>query len=80
MRVDVVFCESDMHLDVQFESVQVIDTGGEPYEGAYAVTPKTTAQTLPTRGKRMAEDVVIDAIPERYGLITYDQHKTITIT
>ena len=37
--------------------------GGEPYEGPYDVTPKVTAQTLPTAKKFMQEDVSIRAIP-----------------
>ena len=38
-------------------------TGGEPYEGPYDVTPKVTAQTLPTAKKLMREDVSVRAIP-----------------
>ena len=37
--------------------------GGEPYEGPYDVTPKVTAQTLPTAKKLMQEDVSVRAIP-----------------
>ena len=37
--------------------------GGEPYEGPYEVTPKVTAQTLPTAKKLMREDVSVRAIP-----------------
>ena len=37
--------------------------GGEPYEGPYDVTPKVTAQTLPTAKKLMREDVSVRAIP-----------------
>ena len=37
--------------------------GGESYEGPYDVTPKVTAQTLPTAKKLMRDDVSIRAIP-----------------
>ena len=37
--------------------------GGEPYEGPYDVTPKVTAQTLPTAKKLMRDDVSVRAIP-----------------
>ena len=37
--------------------------GGEPYEGPYDVTPKVTAQILPTAKKLMREDVSVRAIP-----------------
>ena len=36
--------------------------GGDPYEGPYDVTPKVTAQTLPTAKKFMREDVSVRAI------------------
>lgn len=34
-----------------------------PYEGDYEVTPKVDAQTMPTKGKLMEEDVTIKSIP-----------------
>lgn len=37
--------------------------GGEPYDGPYDVTPKVTAQTLPTAKKLMRDDVSVRAIP-----------------
>ena len=37
--------------------------GGDPYEGPYDVTPKVTAQTLPTAKKLMRDDVSVRAIP-----------------
>ena len=37
--------------------------GGDPYEGPYDVTPKVTAQTLPTAKKLMREDVSVREIP-----------------
>ena len=37
--------------------------GGEPYDGPYEVTPKVSAQTLPTAKKSMREDVSAPAIP-----------------
>lgn len=36
------------------------------YEGPYSVTPTEEAQTLPTEGKRMMDDVSIGAIPSNY--------------
>lgn len=37
--------------------------GGEPYEGPYDVTPKVTAQIIPTANKLMRDDVSVRAIP-----------------
>ncbi len=42
------------------------------YEGDYDVTPSAEAQTLPTSMLRMHEDLVIGAIPDNYGLITWN--------
>ena len=43
-----------------------------PYTGAYEVTPSREAQLLPTAGTRPENDIVIDPIPENYGLITWN--------
>lgn len=43
---------------VNFGEVQVV-TDADPYEGEYVVTPSTTQQVLPTRGKVMADDVMV---------------------
>lgn len=33
------------------------------YDGEYSVTPKAEEQTLPTKDKRLTEDLTINAIP-----------------
>lgn len=45
---------------------------GEPYAGEYEVTPGAEAQTLSTAGCTLAQDITIAAIPNNYGLITWD--------
>ena len=42
------------------------------YEGPYEVTPTQEAQTLDTAGKLCSEDIVVNPIPENYGLITWN--------
>lgn len=42
------------------------------YDGEYEITPTTEAQTLNTANLSMAENVVINPIPQNYGLITYN--------
>lgn len=44
----------------------------ETYTGDYEVTPSPEAQTLNTAGKRMAREVVVNPIPNNYGLITWN--------
>ena len=42
------------------------------YEGEYRFTPSSEAQTIPTAGKTLTLDIVVDPIPENYGLITWN--------
>lgn len=44
----------------------------DPYEGEYIVTPTNEEQILLTKNLRMLENVVINKIPENYGLITWN--------
>lgn len=46
--------------------------GGNPYEGAYSVTPSASEQVLETAGRILAQNVTISPIPSNYGLITWD--------
>lgn len=42
------------------------------YAGPYNLTPGTEVQTLETNGKRMTDNITVDAIPNNYGLITWN--------
>ena len=42
------------------------------YEGPYEVTPTQETQTLDTAGKLCSEDVIVNPIPQNYGLITWN--------
>lgn len=55
----------DLLLPADFGEIQTVTkyVGGEPYEGDYSVTPKVTAQTMPTKEKVMLEDLTINSIP-----------------
>ena len=54
----------------QDEIIQVIS--GDPYIGPTEVTPTNEIQTLPTNGLVVPRDIVINPIPNNYGLITYN--------
>ena len=43
-----------------------------PYEGEYHFTPSSSAITVQTGNKYLAEDITIDPIPSNYGLITWN--------
>ena len=49
------------------------------YHGTYEVTPTQQTQTLPTANKVLTDNVVINPIPNNYGLITYNG-STITVS
>ena len=69
---------SEYALDMRV--VQVIEKPiGEPYEGAYEVTPTEQTQTLPSENKFLYENVVINPIPSNYGLITWNG-STLTVS
>ncbi len=56
-----------------WRSGEYIPAGEAPaYEGEYTLTPTEDTQTLPTDGRLMAADVVIEPIPTNYGRIEYD--------
>lgn len=44
----------------------------EPYDGSYECTPSQVEQVFSTNGKSMTSDFVVKAIPNNYGLITYN--------
>ena len=49
-------------LDVELGTAIMVNEA-DPYEGDYTVTPKVTAQVLPTASKIMTDDVTVKAIP-----------------
>ena len=80
--VNLNVCESSNIVELS-----VLDTGGvslsvenvrniyierPEYQGEYTVTPGAVAQILETNGKRMTSNVTVGAIPNNYGLITWN--------
>lgn len=49
------------------------------YEGDYEFTPSQQQQTISIADLMARQDIVIDPIPNNYGLITYDG-STITVS
>ena len=59
-----------------------LDVGGSMYavgppiyRGSYEVTPTQQAQILETEGRQATENIVVNPIPNNYGLITWDGSK-----
>ena len=91
LRFDVQFKQTDQRLNVGFncekkafnigfKDFQVVTESVEKYAGEYEVIPKDTKQVVLTKGKLLEDDIIINPIPERYGLVTYDHTRTITVT
>ena len=52
---------------------------GEFFEGAYEYTPSAEEQRIPIDGMVATADIVVHAIPNNYGLVTWDG-RTITVS
>lgn len=61
-------------LDSEPVNVEIDVTGYYPdkYEGSYNVVPKMMEQVLRTKDMMMTEDVIVEKIPNCYGLITWN--------
>lgn len=42
------------------------------YQGAYEFTPSAETQTVETAGLVLEDNIIINPIPDNYGLITWD--------
>lgn len=47
-------------------------TAPPEYEGVYEITPTAETQTLDTEGRVLLENIIINPIPNNYGLITWN--------
>lgn len=61
--------------DIEFTLTTPSQIGVDNYEGPYEVTPSANEQILNTRNLRTTDNITISAIPENYGLITWDGAK-----
>lgn len=83
MHLQISFDENDMRLEVDFGEIQEvsIDGGNFPrYSGPYEIEPAGEEQILQTKDKITTQDIIIKPVPKEYGLVTYNQDKTLRIT
>ena len=76
--MEIQFDVSAKRPEIEFalENVRVINTGSAPpYEGDYEVTPSAEEQTLPTANRLLNKNIVVNPIPQNYGLITYNGYE-----
>lgn len=69
MTIEADIIEVNMSVGTTYEDVgmsigaEYSMTEGDPYDGAYEVTPRVYAQSLDTDGKLMSDDVTVHEIP-----------------
>ena len=51
------------------------DASTEPYTGEYEFTPTQNTQVVEIEHKRASRNIIINPIPQNYGLITWDGSK-----
>lgn len=75
IRLKVLECDL-----IPLEVGIVTASGGYPdYVGPYTITPSQSAQTLSTADKHTTADIIINPIPNNYGLITWNG-STLTVS
>lgn len=83
MRFDVRFNIKEQKIPLSFkhfQSVSQAEADVDYYDAEYEATPQRTEQVFNTAKKMMTRNFVVKPIPSNYGLVTYDNNKTITIT
>lgn len=73
---DVTFQE-DESFNCSFQQEEEFDVSfgagvEKEYHGTYEVTPSEQTQTLQTTNRVLTDNIVINPIPNNYGLITYN--------
>lgn len=51
----------------------------DPYKGDYTINPSTEEQILSTKNLWMTDNITVGAIPQNYGLITWNG-STLTVS
>lgn len=79
--IPVEICESGFEVPITLSESVFVDIGfdgvtypvyPETYKGAYNVVPSMERQVLNTESLTMTGDVVVEKIPEWYGLISWN--------
>lgn len=58
-------CDGEEGIVIQYDS-------HAQYTGAYQITPTSQAQTIPIADLIAAQDIIIEPIPQNYGLIGWN--------
>ena len=69
--VNLTVEENSQEIEVEVATaIHVVEA--EHYHGSYEITPSSTAQVVPIVGLVADDNIVIDPIPNNYGLITWN--------
>ena len=78
IRIGVTRASPDIRIGVDRDTKDIgisVYKGGAyfpEYEGAYVFTPSAQQQVVPTERRVLLDNIVINPIPQNYGLITYN--------
>lgn len=78
IRIGVTRASPDVRIGIDRDTKDIglsVYKGGSyfpDYEGGYTFTPSRQAQVVPTERRVLLENIVINPIPQNYGLITYN--------
>lgn len=86
-RFNAVFNETTNIFNAEFEGAQtftakmntVVKVMGDVYTGIYEFTPTQETQVIGIKNKQAIADIVINPIPNNYGLITWNG-STLTVS
>ena len=81
MKLKVSFKEIENTFKVKFG--EVVNMGGSEgvIEQEKTVVPSNTLQVIePDKGFTHLSKVTVEPIPEKYGLVTYDNNKILTVS
>lgn len=79
IRVNMRLLSEETIIPMTYTSVVQFIENVNWYEGDYEFTPSQQQQTISIADLMARQDIVIDPIPNNYGLITYDG-STITVS
>lgn len=76
----------DHAIDLEVDNAEAYDfpvdakeSGYSIYTGTYEVTPSAEAQALPSKDSVLLQNIIINPIPQNYGLITWNG-STLTVS
>ena len=67
-EIEAVFFTKPQIIETEFDGIPAPAS----YHGTYSFTPSADTQTIPTAGLLMNENIVVNPIPQNYGLISWN--------